>query len=648
MRAPVAGLVTLALLIAASRAEAGVWAIDDGEKVKQDDLASPLAQGEGNPVWAPNQPIRLFAMKNETVAFQIVVGADAGPLSNVTVDLDGLTSESGSIKNADGANDPLKYAGRPIERFVEHFFDIPRQSGGAVANESLGWVKGSGPPKDKWIGKWPDALIPVEVAPPWSPYPMTIAQGQNGVVWIDITVPKSQAPGKYKGNVVVKAAGTDLASLPLELDVVGIELPDLPVKTMVAYGWDEEIGKRTGSPEAEKAFAKLLHRHRIAPMHAARTTAEVERQLSALDGSLFTAANGYEGPNEGAGDGILSLGAYGTFGEPTATTLQAVESIADLLAQKGLLEKVDTFVYAIDEDCGSSYGATWKSLIDGSANANVKKVRVGWTCSGDPTKQPVDIVMQLATFDPEKAKAARAAGKEVWSYNGVFPWNGAFLTDTPAISTRVNGWLSAMFDVGRWFYWEATFWYDGNRGGKGPYDPFATGETFHNHHGDYCMGDGVLVYPGKQVDMFTEHSIGLDGVVASIRLKNWRRGVEDAGYLQLARKVEAAKADAIAKGLLPAVFTEAKRGTQPSWGEAGKPFFDARRALLNMLPGGESVKAPDGSEFTPKPPPANDESDGGGGCLGCRQASKIGGGALALLAAVIFFVVRSRRRGSGT
>src|SRR5207302_1699534 len=111
---------------------ATVWAIDDGEKIQKEAAAAAapgLATGAGNPVWSPGSPIRLFAMKNETVAFQVVVAADATPLSDVTVDLDALATETPP---------GTRIVGRPIERFVEHFFVVPRASGGKTPGESLG------------------------------------------------------------------------------------------------------------------------------------------------------------------------------------------------------------------------------------------------------------------------------------------------------------------------------------------------------------------------------------------------------------------------------------------------------------------------------------------------------------------------------
>ena len=67
-----------------------VWVIDDGEKIKRDATSLPFASGTSNPVWSPSQPAHLFALRNETVALQVVVQADATALAGVTVDLPSL------------------------------------------------------------------------------------------------------------------------------------------------------------------------------------------------------------------------------------------------------------------------------------------------------------------------------------------------------------------------------------------------------------------------------------------------------------------------------------------------------------------------------------------------------------------------------
>src|SRR5262245_49766115 len=86
---------------------ATVWAVDDGEKIKED-AVSPLPT-DRNAVWAPGAPVRLFSVKNETVSFQIVVSADTTPIEGVTVDLEELASDTAKIANKPGASDPTLY-----------------------------------------------------------------------------------------------------------------------------------------------------------------------------------------------------------------------------------------------------------------------------------------------------------------------------------------------------------------------------------------------------------------------------------------------------------------------------------------------------------------------------------------------------------
>jgi hypothetical protein len=160
-----------------------VWVIDDGEKIKQDTVELPLATGVSNPAWSPGAPVRLSALRNETVALQVVVQADAAEIDGLTVDVGPLAGPvPAPTQNDAGATDPTSFVGRP--------------------------------------------LIPVEVVPTSDPYPMHVAANRKGAVWIDVTIPGNQAPGTYRGVVSVAAAGRPLASLPIELDVLAASGPD--------------------------------------------------------------------------------------------------------------------------------------------------------------------------------------------------------------------------------------------------------------------------------------------------------------------------------------------------------------------------------------------------------------------------------------
>ena len=553
----------LATVLAIENGENTVWVIDDGEKVERSAPSPALARGDGNPIWSPGHPVRLFALRDEVVAFQVVV---EGPANGVTVDVEGL--------------DP----GVRIDRFVEHFFAVSRSTTGGK-DYSLGWAAGSGPARGRFIGWVPDALIPVEIAPAWSSFPMTIASGQRGLLWIDLTVAPQQPSALLRGRVVVRTGADVLTTLPLELEVLPATMPARPVSTWLFYGRDD-IRKRVGSLDrSEPQLLQLFHSHRVVGFDSVGGEADVVSHLAAFDGSLYATESGYHGPAAGVGDDVIVIGTYGTLGGASREQLPRLDAIANALASHHLLDKTAPVIYADDEDCRSPSGAGWRDVIAASANENVRRIRVGWTCSEDPAHQPVDVPMVFAgEYDPARA---HAAGKPVWIYNGYRPATGSLLTDTEAISMRTFGWIAAMADIPRWFIWETTAWYDSNGGGHGPFDPFTSAATGHNDEdGKELMGDGVLVYPGRQIDHFVEHSLGIDGVVPSIRLKNLRRGVQDAGYYQLARAAAGTEAETIARNLLPRILAEARFGDPQSWSEHGQPFFEARHRLALLIGAG--------------------------------------------------------------
>ncbi|HEY6463729.1 MAG TPA: hypothetical protein VIY73_26350, partial [Polyangiaceae bacterium] len=312
-------------------------------------------------------------------------------------------------------------------------------------------------------------------------------------------------------------------------------------------------------------------------------------QADALNGSLYTRAAGYVGPGAGLGDGVLTLGAPGELEGPDDGTLHAVEGVVAQVSYQKLLGSTEMILLAADDRCESPWGAGWRSLLRSADDTDVRRVRVGWTCTLDPTAQPVDVPSLHATWNPAEVKAARAQGKETWVHGGVLPRTGTFLLDANAVSPRVNGWLSAMFGIPRWDAGDAMRWSRGGREAGEPIDPFVDPETYQDGDAAWAEGESLLVYPATQLGEFSEHSLGVPGVVPSIRLKNWRRGIEDAGYLQLARDHDPVAADAVARWLIPAAFGEAKPGDAPSWSPRGKAFFDARRALLAIVLGREPV-----------------------------------------------------------
>ncbi|XYI00742.1 hypothetical protein ACMHYB_13680 [Sorangium sp. So ce1128] len=601
---------------AAAEERAHVWVADDGTRVRREDVGLPLSRGEGNALFRPGEPIRLGALRAEVVAFQVIVEAGAEPVRGVKVELSGLgLASSGGAPAAapqQQAPAPSHQQAPPqqpqappqqqapaqgaapapaiaIDRFVEHYVEIKRRSRNEQRPaESLGWTAAARPPDDRHVGFLPDALIPVELAPPWAPYPLEVGARETRAVWIDLHVPEGAAPGAYEGKVVVSSASHgDLASLDLRLEVAPATLPYSPVDFIAFYEADEVAARVGDGPAVEQQLWQLLHEHHVDGFASVRSPAEVERLRAAIDGSLYTKERGYRGPGAGVPPAAVALGAYGGFGDPGEETLRRVEAVAELLPPA----VDDVMLYAVDEQCESPRGPGWRRLIRGSRLSS--RILVGHSCGEvDPVKQDVDLVLTPANrFDSTWARAAREAGKRLWVYNGALPRTGTFMIDAPLTGLMADGWIAASHEVDRWFLWETAFWHDGNRGGKGPVDPFTVAENFHNQDGDACLGDGMLLYPGTQRGAFASRSIGFAGVLPSMRLKSLRRGIQDAGYIALARPASPGAVDAIVKEVIPAALDEALDTSPAAWSGEGAPFFRARAALRALIPADAALDA---------------------------------------------------------
>ena len=145
--------------------------------------------------------------------------------------------------------------------------------------------------------------------------------------------------------------------------------------------------------------------------------------------------------------------------------------------------------------------------------------------------------------------------------------------------------------IERWFYWESIFWDDSNAGGRGPVDPFVAAETFHNRDGDTALGDGLLLYPGRQSGPFAAHSLAVDGVLPSVRLKALRRGLQDAGIIALAAREHPDETGQVIARAVPRALDEARDDGPASWEHAPLRFAEARAALRALVTRADPMSA---------------------------------------------------------
>lgn len=598
----------------------------DGVRVFADGArgAVPLASSASDA-----RQLDLVALRDEVVAFQVVARAGSAPLGHVEV----------RVTEAPGVR---------VERFLERFVPIRSRSRNEhEPHASLAFTPAARPADAAVLGAAADPLVPL-ARPPGGPgaphvgseadgYPLHLAPGEVGAVWVDLHVAADAAPGPRALTVEVLAAGERLAAFPVSVDVRKPVVPWGAARFFAYYDFETELARRMGDAEtAERSLLRALHAHHVEPLVSLRARLDVERVRGALDGSLYAREAGYDGPGAGLGATVAAIGAYGALGDPAPHKIPRVRAIADAVPS-GVH---DLFLYAVDEQCASPRGPAWRALLD---DAGLARVLVGHTCASDPRAQPVDVVMTPAeTFRRATARAARAAGKRVWVYNGRAPWSGTFALDLPVTALRASAWLAAWYDVDRWFLWETTFWNNDNAGGRGEIDPFAETETFHNADGDAVLGDGLLLYPGREIGTFRARSLGRPEVLPSVRLKNLRRGIQDAGIYALARAARPEEADPIVRAVLRRGLDEVS-GEEPTAFPAGpEPWDDARRALLALIPddaaldGRAAARALFDAAAARPAPPASPSS-----AVRARVAAALSLGALVV---VLALGLRPRRR----
>jgi hypothetical protein len=169
-------------------------------------------------------------------------------------------------------------------------------------------------------------------------------------------------------------------------------------------------------------------------------------------------------------------------------------------------------------------------------------------------------------------------GRQVGIYNGYRPATGSVLIDTDAVDFRVLPWIGWKYDLDQYFFWMTTYWTDYTDGGR-------RWNIFTNPLNTQAQknGSGTLFYPGQD-RIYREEDRGLPGPMASIRMKNWRRGMQDFEYLWIARELgldgEVAE---ITDRAIPAALWDVTTRSDITWSERGYDFEAFRRELAELI-----------------------------------------------------------------
>jgi hypothetical protein len=553
-----------------------IWAVNDGEKVYKNDFNNPNKRL--NSAW-DGEGVRLFSGRNETVAFQVIFENGNRMQRGIQIALSGF--------------DGFTHAA-----FKQHYHYIAHDR---ITPPAWFYGEGARPKKFGWT---PDALVPMEAAAGATGAGVDVLPGETQGFWVDLYVPRDTKAGMHEGSVTLRGEGGILATLPVSLDVRDVTLTDdFRRVNMVVVGGLERYYPHMKETIYDE-FRKMARAHGFdcvgSPAHRMKFDAEYldkyyERYMK--DGAtLFTDESGYHGWGLGRGERIFPVGLYGAriMGETDEELVAEARKWDNWFKSK----KWDGthFWYIIDEPSREEQfnfvkhrAGLLKENGIGLPVFTTTRYREALDAYIDHFSSGHGVNLDDRAAHPDKAFSF---------YNGYAPRTPMVIMDGNAVEFRANQWLKERYDVDLYFYWESTHWTHNMQGPRRNTAQNVWKDPIHfinarGHYGDNydpqqrrytaANGDGTLFYPGCE-PFFLEEDLAYSGPVPSIRMKNLRRGAQDAAYVQMAMdKGLAEEAAAIVKKAVPAGMSEAVKEQPSAWSPVGNDWDGYRAQLLALL-----------------------------------------------------------------
>ena len=431
--------------------------------------------------------ITLSAARDEYQSFQIVASGASEGLSNVNVKVSDLQGPGGEV-------------------IPKTSFTLYREKYVYVSSSSPNWGGANKPLGPGW---YPDALIPFtdpETGKPLSgatltAVPFDVKAGNNQPIWVDLLVPQKATAGQYTGSYTVTSNQGEFTGR-ISLTVWNFNLPTTPsLKTAFLFS-------KAGTVEAQQE----LLRNKLSP---SQTPAS---QMPLLKGRGLNASD--TGPFSGADVGNCKMSSAPSVSEFKSRTAGQ---------QPGVL----LYDYSADEigHCSNLYPTIrqWANNMHQAGISNLVSISPtpGLYNDGSGTgRSAVDIwVLLPVMYNNNKGEVDHVLkkGDSVWSYNTLVQdaYSPKWEIDFDPVDFRIQpGFINQSLNLTGLLYWRIDRWTS---------DPWNNVNNTGAFSSANYPGEGMLVYPGQQV--------GVKGVVASMRLKWLRDGVEDYEYVQILKNL---------------------------------------------------------------------------------------------------------------
>jgi len=629
--------------VASAQPNLVIWANTGEDKVTRDERrVSRDARVVTNAAW-DGLTVQLGGARNEVVSAAVIIEAPSGA-TGLSVSLDSLSGPNGAAITTRSAvgDEVFNYVGRPIQLFYVRYLQIKGLS--RVSYETYDerhiptrfqrpWT-GDGYGSGQWNNRpdhdkfYPEIAVPNELVPTFD-----IPVNSNQSLWIDVYIPSNTPPGVYTGQLRIHQSGVVIRTVPVGLQVYDLALPDEPAAKTMLYFSSGNINKRyfgnsyvaPNSPAGAQArlirdrHAQLAHAHGITligdtPLSECDSSADqpCPEWLARFTGALFTAAAGYEGQGTGQGINAYSIGTYGHWpwqNQGEAGMRQHTDAWENWFRQQA--PHVERFLYLIDESSDTATIEMWSQWIrrnpgPGRSLPSFATIPLPVAAAETPSlDRPTSTfgVGHPDTWQPLVDRYQSDTRQQFWMYNFHRPATGSMATEDDGIAPRQAAWAQYKKGIDRWFFWESTY-YNNYQGGMGETNVFRTAQTFGSRSAvldpvkgetgwNYSNGDGVLFYPGTD-RVYAADSYNVLGPFASLRLKYWRRGLQDVKYLKMAADRDPVRVQDILGRMVPKVLWEYGVNdpndptwvrTPISWSTNPDDWDAARRELIDIITG---------------------------------------------------------------
>ena len=492
---------------------------------------------------AGSDSVSISCARNEVESFQVVVRAQHGRLHKVDALLSPLTNRVGDTLPPEC-----------VELYCGTF--VP--------------VRIPDPRSDMQPGMWSDALVPrmnpytgePVQGPKWGKAGFTgerfrgryfdVWQNQQQPLWVDVSVPKDAVPDIYTGKFVVWAENADSVYIPVKIEVWDFALPDGPTLENHFGGFSRAatfFGLATDSEEVlriEDRFIEMMVAHRINPPLPQRFNPPVGADGSVhFDEDLDQRISAFVARHHMTNIEVPRAPFPDVLGENRSMAAAFYRSWYNYLERKGWEDRA--YLYMFDEPLRPDDYEKVRRLgaFVGEVEPRLRRLVIEQPYPRHPNSGTLDGSLDIwcslfGYIDEASIKRVQQAGDEVWLYTALVqsipkfhpnyetfkadkpPYHDAvnierppyWEIDFPLLSYRIAPWLNQRYGTTGLLYWSTCYWGSSLRN---PWD--------NPTHGDHWNGEGMLFYPGTEA--------GIDGPIASVRLKNLRDGMEDYEYFVL-------------------------------------------------------------------------------------------------------------------